>query len=124
MSIPLDINMLSDVEASKVAHLKAETELIERQEAVVTKYTLLANKLDIINKKINLAKRDEKIYERLYSVTKNLVYAGEKNTLDVTVIHNTLRVRKLDQQIYYFDKQIELLYIICKNFILRLRVYV
>ena len=109
ISMPLDMNMFSKVEADKVMHLRAETEMIENQKNIKKEYLLVQNKLKFINKKIKLAKRDAKLYKRLYKVTKNNIYAGEKTLLDSKIMFNTLKVRELDQKIYDIDKQITLL---------------
>jgi len=114
ISMPLDMNMFSDVEAKKVADLKAQVELIEQEKTINHEYTLLINKLHVINKKITLVKKDEKLYKRLYSVTKNLVYAGEKTSSDLLLMSNTLKIRKLDQMIYDLDKQLEILALYAK----------
>jgi len=109
ISMPLNVNMLSDIEVAKVAHLKAQMEVIERKHTIDEEYKLIDNKLKIIEKKIQLAKKDEKLYVRLYQTTKNLVRAGEKTSLDTAMMRHSLQVRKLDQKIYSLDKQIELL---------------
>jgi outer membrane protein TolC len=109
ISMPLNINMFSDIEAAKVAYLKAQTEVIERKHSIDEEYKLIRNKLKIISKKIQLAKKDEKLYARLYRTTRNLARAGEKTSLDTAMMRNSLQVRKLDQEIYYLDKQIELI---------------
>ena len=109
VTLPLDINAFSDIEASKVARLQAATEAIDRKESVKQEYNWITNTLKILDKKITLAEKDEALYENLYKVTKNLAKAGEKTMLDVEVMHNTLKIRKLDQQIYKLEKQTELL---------------
>jgi len=109
ISMPLNINMFSDIEASKVEHLKAQTEVIERKHTIDEEYKLVKQKLRIIDKKIVLAKKDETLYKRLYRTTKNLASAGEKTSYDTALMHNSLEVRKLDQKIYTIEKQIELL---------------
>ncbi len=109
ISMPLDINMFSDIEASKVAHLKAQTEVIERKHTIDEEYKLVKNKLRIIEKKIMLARKDEKLYNRLYRTTRNLAKAGEKTSFDTAMMRNSLQVRKLDQKIYRLDNQIELI---------------
>jgi len=114
ISMPLNINMFSDIEASKVAHMKAQTEVIERRETIDTEYKLIRSKLRIINKKIKLAKKDEKLYNRLYRTTKNLEHAGEKTSFDTAMMRNSLQVRKLDQQIYRLDNQLELIVLYTK----------
>ena len=65
--------------------------------------------LDILDKKIQLARKDEKVYKNLYRLTKDLAHAGEKTSLDADVMYNSLQIRKLDQQIFEIDKQIKLL---------------
>jgi len=109
ISMPLNINMFSDIEASKVEHLKAQTEVIERKHMIDEEYRLVKQKLRIIDKKIALAKKDATLYKRLYRTTKNLALAGEKTSYDTALMRNSLEVRKLDQKIYVIDKQIELL---------------
>ena len=109
ISMPLNINMFSDIESAKVAHLKAQTEVIERQHSIDSEYKLIKSKLQIISKKIKLAIKDEKLYKRLYRNTKNLESAGEKTSFDTAMMKNSLNIRKLNQKIYKLDKQIELL---------------
>ncbi len=109
ISMPIDMNMFSDIEVSKVAHLKAQTEVIERRDTIDSEYKLIRSKLKIIDKKIKLAKKDEQLYNRLYRTTKNLETAGEKTSFDTAMMRNSLEVRKLDQKIYRLDKQIELI---------------
>ena len=109
ISMPLNINMFSDIEANKVAHLKAQTEVIERKETIDKEYSLAKKKLTLIEKQIKLSKQDEKLYVRLYKTTKNQVKSGEKTKYDAQMMYHSLQVRKLDREIYYYDKQIELL---------------
>ena len=65
--------------------------------------------LSILDKKIVLAQKDEKIYKSLFRLTKNLAQAGEKTSLDADIMQNSLQIRKLDQKIYKIDKQVQLL---------------
>ncbi len=109
VSMPLDINSFSDIEASKVEKLKAATELLDRKETVDEEYDWIHNTLSILDKKILLAQKDEKVYNSLYRLTKNLADAGEKTSFDAEVMHNSLEIRKIDQKIYHIDKQLQLL---------------
>ncbi|SFV61088.1 FIG01146407: hypothetical protein [hydrothermal vent metagenome] len=109
VSMPLNVNAFSDIEKSKVEKLSAAIQVSERRETVKEEYQWVVNRLKILEKKIVLAKKDEKIYSDLLRVTKNLVKAGEKRTLDSDMMYHSLMIRKLDQQIYKLDKQIELL---------------
>ena len=109
ISMPIDINAFSDIEASKVEKLRSAVQVIDRKETVSEEYKWIHNSLHILDKKIALAKKDEKIYKNLFKVTKNLVHAGEKTSLDADTMKNSLNIRKIDQQIYKIDKQILLL---------------
>ena len=109
VSMPLDINTFDDIEASKVAKLKAAVEAIDREKTVDEEYQWINNNLLILDKKITLAHKDVKVYHNLYKLTKDLANAGEKTKYDAQVMQNTLQIRKLDGKIYQLDKQIELL---------------
>ena len=109
ISMPLDINTFSDIEASKVEKLKAAVEVLDRKNTVEEEYDWIDNSLSILDKKITLAQKDEKVYKSLYRLTKNLADAGEKTSLDADIMQNSLQIRKIDQKIYEIDKQIQLL---------------
>lgn len=109
VSMPLDINSFSDIEASKVEKLKAAVEVLDRKNTVEEEYNWIENSLDILDKKIMLAEKDEKVYKSLFRLTKNLAQAGEKTSLDADIMHNSLQIRKIDQKIYKIDKQVQLL---------------
>ena len=109
VSMPLDINSLTDIEASKVAKLRAATQVLDRKDQVNEEYKWIHNSLNILDKKIVLAQKDEKVYNNLFRLTKNLAQAGEKTSLDADIMQNSLQIRKLDQKIYKIDKQVQLL---------------
>jgi len=109
VSMPLDINTFSDIEASKVEKLRAATQVLDRKDTVREEYQWIDNSLSILNKKIHLAQKDEQVYRNLLRLTKDLVRAGEKTSLDADIMSNSLQIRKLDQQIYSIDKQLKLL---------------
>jgi len=109
VSMPIDINSLTDIEASKVAKLRAATQVLDRKETVLEEYQWIQNSLGILDKKIVLARKDEKVYKNLFRLTKNLAQAGEKTSLDADIMQNSLQIRKLDQKIYKIDKQVQLL---------------
>ena len=109
VSMPIDINSLSDIESSKVDKLRAAIEVLDRKNTVAEEYNWIRNSLGILDKKINLAQKDEKVYKNLFRLTKNLAEAGEKTSLDADIMHNSLQIRKIDQQIYKIDKQVQLL---------------
>jgi len=109
ISMPLDVNSLGDIESSKVARLRAKTAVIDKQKTVDEEYRWIKNSLNILDRKIMLAKKDEKIYQDLYRLTQGLIKAGEKTPLDGKVMRNSWQIRKLDEKIYEIDKQLQLL---------------
>ena len=109
VSMPINVNALTDIEASKVEKLRAAVQVLDRQETVKEEYQWIVNSLKVLDKKIILAQKDEKVYKSLFRVTKNLVQAGEKTSLDADIMQNSLKIRKLDQKIYKIDKQVQLL---------------
>jgi len=109
VSMPIDINALSDIESSKVEKLRAAVEVLDRKDTVEEEYNWIHNSLGILDKKIILAEKDEKVYKSLFRLTKNLAQAGEKTSLDADIMHNSLQIRKIDQQIFKIDKQVQLL---------------
>ena len=109
VSMPIDINSFTDIEASRVAKLKSATEVLDRKDTINQEYQWIENSLVILNKKIDLAKKDAKVYSSLLEVTQNLAHAGEKTSLDVDTMSNSLAIRKLDQQIYAIERQLKLL---------------
>jgi outer membrane protein TolC len=109
VSMPLDINSFSDMEASKVEKLRAATQVLDRKDTVNEEYQWIDNSLNILDRKISLARKDEKVYRNLLRLTKDLVSAGEKTSLDADIMSNSLQIRKLDQKIYTIDKQLKLL---------------
>jgi len=109
VSMPLDINTFTDIEASKVQKLKAAVEVLDRKETVDEEYGWIYNSLTILDKKITLARKDEVVYKNLFTVTQNLAQAGEKTSLDSDIMYNSLQIRKIDQKIFKIDKQVQLL---------------
>ena len=109
ISMALNINSLTDIEASKVEKLRAAVQVLDKEAQVKEEYNWIDNSLAILDQKIMLAKKDAKIYENLFKVTQNLVEAGEKTSLDTSIMKNSLTIRKLDQKIYAIDKQLQIL---------------
>lgn len=109
VSMPLDINSFTDIEAAKVEKLRAATQVLDRKDTINEEYMWIYNSLNILDKKIYLAKKDEKVYRNLLRLTKDLARAGEKTSHDADIMSNSLKIRKLDQQIYSIDKQLKLL---------------
>ena len=114
IAMPLDINTMDDIESSKLAKLRAQVKALDTKRVVDEEYRWIGDALRILDRKIALAKKDERIYANLYKVTRNLVKAGEKTRDDAEVMRHSLQIRKLDRQIYAIEKQLWLLKLYAK----------
>ncbi len=109
ISMPISINTLTDIESSKVENLKAQTMVLDQKNKLEEEYLWIVNSLNILDKKIALARKNEKLYRNLYRVTKNLVKAGEKTSSDANMMYNSLKIHELEEDIYKIDKQLNIL---------------
>ncbi len=110
VSMPLwDFNAPKQIQKAKITYLQATNKLAQAKRERQNLYMKALRTLHLLDKKIALAKEDEKIYTNLLRQTKDLFKAGEKTSYDVQTLQNSLQVRRLDQKIYDIDRQIELL---------------
>jgi len=109
VSIPLSINSYHDIETSKLEYLNAKITLDEAKKKIINQYNLIQKKLNIIDQKIALSQADAQNYESMLNVAQNLEKAGDSTTYDTQIVFNNLKIREIDQDIYRYDAQIELL---------------
>ncbi len=109
VSIPLNINMTKDIQLSKIDYMNAQVERDEKRKEIANRFKLIKERLKIIDKKIALSEEDANHYANMYAVALDLEQAGDATSYDTEIITNTLEVRKIDQDIYKYDAQTELL---------------
>jgi len=114
ISMPLSVNAPQDIEASRVAYLQQAVQLQDDQRRVESEYQLVIDTIRIIDKKIALARSDERLYRELLKSTKEQAQAGQKTTLDVETMRNSMKMAGLDARIYEIEKQIQLLKLYAK----------
>jgi outer membrane protein TolC len=114
VSMPLSLSAPEEIEAAELSYLLAMTQVRDQRRIVRAEYDLVRASLRILDRKIALAKADEKRYRRLLTSTENLVKAGEKTEQDVRTLRNSLKMKKLDRRIYYLEKQLQLLKLYAK----------
>jgi outer membrane protein TolC len=114
VSMPININAPQDIEASRVAYLKEAVQLQDDQRRVRSEYRLVLDTIAIIDKKIALARSDEKLYRSLLQSTREQYRAGEKTRWDVETMKNSMEMAKLDARVYEIEKQIQLLKLYAK----------
>ncbi len=105
----LDINAPKEIQKAKIEYLKASVDLQQKQKEQKNFYAKSLKDLRTLKKRVELAKEDARVYERLLKTTKDLARAGEKTRYDVMTMQNSLQIRILDQKIYDIQKQLILL---------------
>ncbi len=109
ISMPLSINAPQDIEAGRVRYLQQAVQLQDVRRKVESEYRLVLDTVTIIDKKIALARSDQKLYRSLLKSTEEQAAAGQKTRLDVETMRNSMNMAKLDAQIYGIERQIQLL---------------
>ena len=114
VSMPLSVNAPADIEASRLDYLLAQVRVRDQRKVIRAEYALVRASLQILDRKIALAKRDETLYRRLLKNTEALRKAGQKTKQDTQTMRNSLKMKKLDRRIFYLDKQLQLLKLYAK----------
>ncbi len=109
VTLPISINSFDDVQTSKIEYLNAQVTLNEKKKTMVNNFKLSQKRLEIIDKKIALSKDDMVHYESMLNTAQDLEALGDRTTIDTQIVANSVKIRKLDQEIYKVDAQIELL---------------
>jgi len=114
VSMPLNINAYEDIQSSKIDYLNAKITLNEKRKEIANEFDMVRKRLEIIDDKIKLSQDDAHHYANMLQVAKDFELLGDKTRYDTEIITNTLKVRELDQAIYKYDAQIELLKLYAK----------
>ena len=105
-SMPLfDINSFKNIQLAKIDLLKTRNALAQLKRQKSELFDNIARQLEILERKVALAKEDEKLYQKLLEDTKERFLAGEKTRYDVQIMRNSLRTKKLDRKIYEMERQ-------------------
>ena len=114
VTMPIDINMFNKIELAKLDYLKSKVEYEDKKRSEINLFENILKRIDIINKKVNLANSDYKLYNSLLIDTKERFEAGEKTIYDVNTLKNSKKTKKIDKKILNIDKQLELIYLYAK----------
>ncbi len=109
VSLPISINSYRDIEKSKLDYINAQISLDEERKKVINEYLLIKKRLEIIDRKIELSIEDASNYSSMLLTSQNLEKAGDSTNYDTQIVANNLKIRELDQNIYKYDAQLELL---------------
>jgi len=108
-SIPLDINTFRDIESAKVDYLKAKVVQQDKKRELNSLYEQVMHNIENFNKKITLSSENIRLYSKLLEDTKELYRAGYKTEYDIQTLKNSLKIQRINTNIYELDKQLELL---------------
>ncbi|NPA74053.1 MAG: TolC family protein [Epsilonproteobacteria bacterium] len=110
VSMPIiDINRNKNIELRKLKYLKSKLDLLDKKNGEKELYNSIVKKVKRYKKKIELAKKQERLYQSLLKTTKEQYKAGEKTIFDVKTMRNSLESTKIDKKIYQNDIDILLL---------------
>lgn len=104
-SMPFDIKKSDDVEKSRLDYMIAKNELSILENTQKKEYKKILVDLKKIDKKIQLAQDNIKIYDSLLGQTKDLVDAGIQIEDDLTIMQNSKEIRVLEEKLYLLEKE-------------------
>ncbi len=108
-SMPLDINTFRDIESTQADYLKSKVLLDDTKRSLQALFEKVSHNLKNIDKKIGLARENQELYQTLVHDTEILYKSGYKTAYDLQNMQNSLKIEKINIQMYYYDKQLELL---------------
>jgi len=105
----LDVNILRDIESSKLGYLKAKNAQIDLKNTLTKRYKKILNNINVVDEKLKLTLEDKNLYAKLSADTKELYEAGQKSIYDVQTLENSEKVQRLNFDILSLDRQLLLL---------------
>lgn len=109
ISIPIDVTSYHAIESARADYLRAKIDHDDKKIEASNLYGEVLKRLNIVEKKVELAKEDEALYESLVKRTEEKVKAGEMTIFDLQTMENSREIRVLDRKIYEIEKQLILL---------------
>ncbi|MBD3823894.1 MAG: TolC family protein [Epsilonproteobacteria bacterium] len=108
-TMPLDFNTFRDIESSRVDYLKSELVREDKKRELQALFEQVMQNIKNFDKKIALAKENQKLYEKLLLDTKELYEAGYKTSYDVATLQNSSKIQSYDVEIFTMDRALEIL---------------
>ncbi|NPA30067.1 MAG: TolC family protein [Epsilonproteobacteria bacterium] len=116
ISMPLDVTAPFTVESARAQALAERNALLDKRREADNAYEAAMRRIEAIDRMIALAREDAKLYASLLKSTREQVEAGEKTDYDLQTMANSLKIRRLDQEIYEIQKQLVLLELYAKSY--------
>ena len=109
ITIPLDIKYSNQIQSTKIAYLQKKASLKDQEIQELNIYKNSIAKIDSLDKKIEIAKSDVKLYDSLLTQIKEQLTVGLKTVSDVQTMENSKEIKAWDIKSLNIEKQIELL---------------
>ncbi len=109
VTMPIYINEFIDIERAKVSYLKSRVEKLVLKNSLKKEYKDIVEGIKLIDQKIDISKKDKKLYYKLYLDTKEQFKSGSKTKVDVEIMKNSYYIKKLDIKILEYEKSLEIL---------------
>lgn len=116
ITIPINLNTVNAISSAKIDYLQSKIELNNTIKAEQNFLKSKMAKIDMLDKKLQIAKNDVKLYDKLLTEVIELTSVGMKTTSDVETFENSKKIKALDIKIHKLDKQIELLEVYAKMY--------
>ena len=110
VSMPIaDLNMMRNIEIEKLKYIKSKIALTQKRRELENSFELFNNQINTLQNRADIANKDIALYDRLVSVTKDGVRAGDKTKLDLKTLQNSKSISQIEAKIY--DRDIQLLFL-------------
>ena len=109
LTIPLDVRYSNDIQSSKIEYLQKKINLDEKIKEENNIYKNSVAKVESLDKKILIAKKDVELYDSLLTQLQEQLAVGMKTPSDVETMENSRKIKALDVKSLNIEKQMELL---------------
>jgi outer membrane protein len=105
LNFPLKFNALNSIEKTKLNYLKSKIELNDKKNELAKTYDNYIKELENIDKKIKIYKENIKIYDSLIETTKDAIRGGDATPLDLEIMQNSQKTSYFNIKILKLQKQ-------------------
>lgn len=116
ITIPLDIRFSNSIQSSKLEYLKKKISLKDKKTEELNIYKNSIAKIKSLDKKIEIANNDLKLYDSLVTQIKEQLSVGMKTPSDLEMIENSKKIKSLEVKSLNIDKQLQLLEIYSRTY--------
>ncbi len=109
ISMPISINVKNDIQRAKIDYLIKKINIKNKYKSASIFYDTILKKISLYDKQISLTNKEILIYRNLLKHTKNLYKVGEKKYSDIDILRLTLKIKKIDKDIFTLNKKLEIL---------------